>query len=82
MTVRLPVGEVLNGLTLVPLDPGTVALECVVIVKTIDEDGDPSWSLRYSETISPVEIIGALDVMHSHQKLQFENNWQPDEDDR
>lgn len=80
MATRQPVGEVLNGLTLIPLDPGTIALECIVLVKTLDEDGDPSWSLRHSETISTVEIIGALDVMHNHQRVLFENSWVADGD--
>lgn len=81
MTARLPIGEALNGLTIVPLTPGSVALECVVLIKEMDEDGDPSWALRYSETISHVEVIGALAVMDRHERDRFEGNWRKDEDD-
>lgn len=48
-----PIGEVLLGLELVPLD-------AVLLVKTLDAEGDVVWCTRYTRDVSLVERMGAL----------------------
>jgi len=43
---RLPIGEVLPGMGLHPLSDGWTPLEAFVLVKSLDERGQSSWSYR------------------------------------
>lgn len=55
-----PVGEVLDGLELLPLAEGSTPLDAVVLVKQLDRGGSIVWSTRYTKDVSVVERIGAL----------------------
>jgi hypothetical protein len=58
-----PIGEVLgNGFEIAPLPAGWTALEGVVLVKCLDEDGAPTWAFRLTEGLNHEEMIGAMTV--------------------
>ncbi len=78
---RKPIGEVLNGLEICPLDAGYTPIDAAVIVKTIDEDGDVCWVTRYTSGPHTVEFVGALNVSLRGLERQVENSFVPDEDD-
>ncbi len=58
-----PVGEVLgSGFRLLRMPEGWTALEGIVLVKCLDDEGSPTWAFRETEGINDEEIIGALTV--------------------
>lgn len=81
MAESKPIGEVLNGLTIRPLDDGYTPLDAAVVVKTIDEDGDICWVTRYTSGPHTIEFIGALHSALGGLTHQVEATFVPDEDD-
>lgn len=55
-----PIGDVLLGLKILPLDEHVTALDAVVLVKAIDADGNVGWWTRWTSDLTTVESIGAL----------------------
>lgn len=55
-----PIGDVLDGLTLLPLGDNVTPIEAVVLVKAIDGDGYMAWYTRWTAGVTAVESIGAL----------------------
>ena len=76
-----PIGAVLNGLEIVPLDAGDTPLETVAMVRYMDAEGQTGWALRKTSGVSEVEVIGALRVMLNHEEAAYEAGWVPDTDD-
>jgi hypothetical protein len=75
----LPIGEVLGDGIRVPLLPkGWTALEGIVLVKCLDDDGHPTWSFRQTEGLNQEETIGALtiqlDIMREQVLDLFRND--------
>lgn len=54
---RRPIGAVLPGSGLHPLDPGWTPLQAFVLVKALDEAGDTVWSSRTSERFNLEELL-------------------------
>lgn len=59
---RRPVEDVLYGMSTHALPPGWTPLAAIVLVKCIDEDGDPTWAFRTPEGLNDEELLGALTV--------------------
>lgn len=59
---RKPMAEVLPGLEAHPLPDGWTPLAAIVLVKCLDEDGDPSWAFRTTRDLNDEELLGALAV--------------------
>jgi hypothetical protein len=59
---RLPIEQVLPGLSLHPLEPGWTPIEAFVLIKSLDEHGDSAWSYRTSATPNREELLGVLSV--------------------
>lgn len=58
-----PIGRVLgDGFVVPPLLPGWTALDGIVLVKCLDDEGHPSWAFRETEGMNVEEVIGALTV--------------------
>lgn len=57
---RMPIGEALHGLRIMPMPEGWTPLEGIALVKCIDEDGDTTWALRTTDGINDEELLGAL----------------------
>lgn len=50
----------LLGMEVPDLPEGGTALECVVLIKYIDEDGDICYATRASDSLGLIERIGML----------------------
>lgn len=59
---RKPIEQVLGGLHVHPLPAGWTALEGIVLVKCLDEDGRASWAFRTTAGLNDEELLGALTV--------------------
>ena len=59
---RIPIAEVLPGMSLHPLPDGWTPVEAFVLVKSLDEDGRASWSYRTASTPNREELLGVLSV--------------------
>jgi hypothetical protein len=58
-----PIGQVLgDGFRVPPLLPGWTALEGIVLVKCLDDEGHPSWAFRETEGMNIEEVIGVLTI--------------------
>jgi len=58
-----PIGQVLGDNFRVPsLPDGWTALDGIVLVKCLNEDGRAAWSFRETEGLNEEEVIGALTV--------------------
>lgn len=79
--LRRPVGEVLPGLELHPLDEGWSPLSAFVLVKALDEDGDAGWAVRSSDNMNLEELLGALVVQVEALKHRLVHEWEDDDVD-
>lgn len=59
---RHPIGEVLSNFEIHGLPPGWTALEGIVLVKCLDEEGVSSWAFRTTPGVNDEELLGALTV--------------------
>jgi hypothetical protein len=74
---RLPIAEVLPGMAIHPLEDGWTPLEAFVLVKSLDEHGQSSWSYRTTHRPNREELLGALivqtDLIRSELGAQWDN---------
>ena len=71
-----PIGEVLGSAFQVPpLLTGWTALDGIVLVKCLNENGRSTWAFRETEGLNEEEVIGALtvqlDLMRERVKAQY-----------
>ena len=57
---RRPIGELLPGLGIHPLEEGDVPVEAFVLVKTRDSSGVTGWGYRTTAPPNKEELLGAL----------------------
>ncbi len=72
---REPIEAVLHGMRLHPLDDNWTALYAFVLVKCLDEEGDPVWSFRTSESPNLEELLGALEVQVGVLRRKLVRQW-------
>jgi hypothetical protein len=72
---RVPISEVLSGLTIHPLEPGETPLEAFVLIKTLDGDGDPAWAYRTTNRLNREELLGALIVQVDVLRRELRSEW-------
>ena len=70
-----PLPDLLPGLTFEPLPDGWTPMEAFVLVKCLDDDGEPSWSQRVSSGINEEELLGALIVQTDLWKQALIRDW-------
>lgn len=76
-----PIGEVLGDeFRTVPLLPGWTALEGIVLIKCLDDDGVPTWAFRETGGINEEEIIGALTVQLDLMRARAIEQYRPHDD--
>lgn len=75
---RLPIGEVLPGVTFVPLPEGHEAVTVYLLIKTSRPDGDTEfdWSWRSPEIINQEELLGALISQTDLLRRQMLSQWE------
>lgn len=71
-----PIGEVLGSAFQVPpLLKGWTALDGIVLVKCLNENGRSAWAFRETEGLNEEEVIGALtvqlDLMRERVRAQY-----------
>jgi hypothetical protein len=77
---RIPVEQVLPGMSLHPLQQGWTPVEAFVLVKCLDEHGGASWVYRTTAAPNREELLGALVVHTELLRRELLREWE-DEDD-
>jgi hypothetical protein len=72
---RVPVAEVLRGLELHPLPSGWTAIEALVVIKCLDDAGEPAWSFRTTHQLNREELLGALVVHTDVLRKRLRDEW-------
>ncbi|MEW6471155.1 MAG: hypothetical protein AB1679_02705 [Actinomycetota bacterium] len=79
---RQPIAEVLQGLEIHPLEPGWTAIEALVLMKCLDEEGHVSWAYRTTHRLNREELLGALVVHTDVLRRELADEWIDDDSDR
>jgi hypothetical protein len=72
---RSPIDKVLPGFQIHPLEPNWTPVEAFVLVKCLDEDGEPSWAFRTTTAMNREELLGALTVHVALLKRELLSDW-------
>jgi hypothetical protein len=75
---RAPVEEVVKGLTIYPLEEGWTALDCLLLIKCFDEEGNSTWAFRATQGLPREELLGALTVHREVLLQELLDEWEPD----
>ena len=75
---RVPIGDALSGLEIHALDPGDTPLEAFVLIKMLDDEGQPSWSYRTTSRLNREELLGALTVQVDVLRKELRDEWDDD----
>jgi hypothetical protein len=73
---RIPVEQVLPGMTLHPLEAGWTPVEAFVLVKCLDEQGGASWVYRTTAAPNREELLGALAVQTELLRRELVRDWE------
>jgi hypothetical protein len=74
----LPVADVLGAeFRLLPLPDAWTALDGVVLVKCLDDEGRSGWAFRTTEGTNDEEIIGALTIQLELWKAKAVEDYLP-----
>lgn len=78
---REPIAEVLKGLHIHPLPAGWTALEGIVLVKCLDDEGNSSWAFRTTDGLNDEELLGALTIRSDLLRRELLESYSSDDDD-
>jgi hypothetical protein len=78
-TPRAPIQDVLRGAQLHPLPDEAIFHSAFVLIRCIDEDGEPGWCFRTTEPLNLTEWLGALTVQVELLKARLVSEWDTDE---
>lgn len=78
---RIPVAEVLAGMSLHPLQPGWTPVEAFAVIKCLDADGRSAWVYRTTSTPNREELLGALRVQAKLLERELVEEFFGEEDD-
>ena len=78
---RLPIEQVLPGFGLHALEVGWTPLQAFVLIKSLDDEGETTWSFRTSEPLNLEELLGALSVQVEVLKRQLAESWEDEQDE-
>ena len=78
---RKPIEEVLPGFRIDALDDRWTPLQAFVLVKCLDDEGEPVWAFRTSESFNLEELLGALIVQTETLKRKLVRMWENDDPD-
>ena len=77
---RKPIAEVLSGLSIHPLPDKWSALEGIVLVKCLDDEGHASWAFRTTGGLNDEELLGALTIRIELLKTELLEGYERDPD--
>ena len=74
---RSPIGDVLSGLSIHPVEEGERPVAAFVIIKTLDADGVSNWVTRKTgwDEPSDEELLGVLTVQHELARRDALGPW-------
>lgn len=72
---RQPINDVLAGMELHPLEAGWTALEAFLLIKVLDDNGNPSWVYRTTHRLNREELLGALTVQIGLLERELLEEW-------
>ena len=78
---RVPIEEALPGFKIHRLDEGWTPLQAFVLIKALDDEGDPVWSFRTSESFNLEELLGALVVQQETLRRKLVREWEDGDPD-
>jgi hypothetical protein len=78
---RKPIAEVLTGMQIHPLEPGWTAIEALVAMKCLDQEGRITWAYRTTHPLTRAEFLGALIVQADVLRCELADEWLDDHDD-
>lgn len=79
---RVPVSEIFDdSLRVFPLLEGHTPLDAVLLIKSLDEEGAPTWSFRVTPGLSDEELLGALVVRTELCRRELVRMFEGDDDD-
>ena len=73
---RRPIGDVLSGLGIHPLDDGWTPVEAFVVIKANDADGDTVWAYRTTAPPNREELLGVLMVQTDLLRRELLADWE------
>ena len=76
---RIPIEQVLPGAKVHALEPGWTPLQAFVLIKALDEDGDPTWAFRTTEQMNLEELLGTLTVHSEVLRRRLVRLWDSEE---
>lgn len=71
------VSTALGNLHIKPLPETHIPVEAIILIKSIDEDGDTSWFTRYTWCLTEIETLGAIAAVHELLKREVLNSYIP-----
>ena len=77
---RVPVEQVMTGMTLHALPDDWTPIEALVVMKCLDEKGHSSWVYRTTAVPNREELLGALVVHVSLLRRELVSEWEGDEE--
>jgi hypothetical protein len=78
---RKPIAEVLKGLEIHPLEAGWTAIEALVLMKCLDDEGRVTWAYRTTHRLNREELLGALVVHTDVLRRELANEWLDDDNE-
>jgi hypothetical protein len=72
---RIPVGDALSNLRIDALPDDWTPTEAFLLIKSLDEDGDVTWSYRTTQDFSQEELLGALQVQVDRLRDTLLDDW-------
>lgn len=73
-----PIGDVVGPLEVMELPEGYIALDAVMVVKTLNPEGKVGWHTRYTKDPHAVEFLGALEAAAMLIKQDIFHEYSPE----
>lgn len=77
---RVPIERALYGLSVHALPQGWTPVAAIVLVKCIDEDGQPTWAFRTTDGVNDEELLGALTVRSDLLRRELLDSYSNEDD--
>lgn len=72
---KISAAELVDGLMIYPLEPGSRVEEAFFLLRTTDTDGESIWAMRKTADMSLEELLGALDVQVELARRALRRQW-------
>jgi hypothetical protein len=59
---RHPIADVIGRLEVAPVPHGWQPIEAALLIKCLDDEGNPAWAFRTTDGVNDEELLGTLIV--------------------